>query len=234
MFHKDSRGRLSLHSVNAFVEFPFLFGCNPNGNRHCGIPVLTCGRVVDHGDLAVGRPDLIRLLGIKGNLGRYQLCISAVVNDSYGSGNILAGLAVAREHDRTALESEMTDGLCIGVGIDIRGVDDLRAHIELDGDFIAALPCTFNDTVGAGCSFDRFTVDGNRCFLAPCGDAQRKCKCIVRIGADLDLCDIADRIVVIADGRVRTEGDAKDVLPSLLENEKSCHCPLGKNAKETY
>ena len=46
--------------------------------------------------------------------------------------------------------------------------------------------------------------------------------------------DIADRIVVIADGRVRTEGDAKDVLPSLLENEKSCHCPLGKNAKETY
>ena len=46
--------------------------------------------------------------------------------------------------------------------------------------------------------------------------------------------DIADRIVVIADGRVRTEGDAKDVLPSLLENEKSGHCPLGKNVKETH
>ena len=46
--------------------------------------------------------------------------------------------------------------------------------------------------------------------------------------------DIADRIVVIANGKVRTEGDAAEVLPSLLENEKSGHCPLGKNAKETY
>lgn len=46
--------------------------------------------------------------------------------------------------------------------------------------------------------------------------------------------DIADRIVVIADGKVRTEGDSEDILPSLLENEKRGHCPLGKNVKETY
>ncbi len=46
--------------------------------------------------------------------------------------------------------------------------------------------------------------------------------------------DIADRIVVIADGKVRTEGDSGDILPSLLENEKRGHCPLGKNVKETY
>ena len=39
---------------------------------------------------------------------------------------------------------------------------------------------------------------------------------------------IADEIIVIADGRVRTKGTPKEVLPSLLAEEKTMRCPLGK------
>lgn len=46
--------------------------------------------------------------------------------------------------------------------------------------------------------------------------------------------DIADYIVVIANGRVRTSGAKADVLPELLANEKSSRCPLGKSMKEGY
>lgn len=46
--------------------------------------------------------------------------------------------------------------------------------------------------------------------------------------------DIADYIVVIANGRVRTAGAKADVLPELLANEKSSRCPLGKAIKEGY
>lgn len=40
--------------------------------------------------------------------------------------------------------------------------------------------------------------------------------------------NIADEIVVIADGRVRAVGPKEKVLPTLLENEKAVHCPRGK------
>ena len=40
--------------------------------------------------------------------------------------------------------------------------------------------------------------------------------------------EIADRIVVLANGKVRQEGAARDVLGSLLAGEKAGLCPLGK------
>ena len=39
---------------------------------------------------------------------------------------------------------------------------------------------------------------------------------------------IADEIVVIADGRVRSSGPREEILPSLLNNEITPFCPLGK------
>lgn len=39
---------------------------------------------------------------------------------------------------------------------------------------------------------------------------------------------IADEILVIADGKVRTQGDAKTVLPTLLQGEKVTDCPAGR------
>lgn len=44
--------------------------------------------------------------------------------------------------------------------------------------------------------------------------------------------EIADHIVVIADGRVRTSGRREDVLLELLANEKGVRCPLGKKMKD--
>lgn len=44
--------------------------------------------------------------------------------------------------------------------------------------------------------------------------------------------EIADRIVVIADGRIRTEGTREKILPELLMGEKGARCPLGKDRKE--
>jgi len=46
--------------------------------------------------------------------------------------------------------------------------------------------------------------------------------------------DIADYIVVIADGKVRTSGSREDVLPALLSEEKKPRCPLGKAVREGY
>ena len=40
--------------------------------------------------------------------------------------------------------------------------------------------------------------------------------------------DIADYIIVIADGKVRMAGDKEEVLPGLLDEEKGTNCPLGK------
>lgn len=40
--------------------------------------------------------------------------------------------------------------------------------------------------------------------------------------------EIADDIVVVADGAVRQAGPREDVLPALLAGEKAGRCPLGK------
>lgn len=43
--------------------------------------------------------------------------------------------------------------------------------------------------------------------------------------------DIADYVVVIADGTVRAYGDKETVLPQLLTEDKEKRCPLGKDRK---
>ena len=41
---------------------------------------------------------------------------------------------------------------------------------------------------------------------------------------------IADDIIVIADGYVRSAGPREEILPTLLADEKSPRCPLGKES----
>ncbi len=43
--------------------------------------------------------------------------------------------------------------------------------------------------------------------------------------------DIADNIIVIADGKIRMQGDKDEILPQLLAGEKGNKCPLGKDKK---
>lgn len=43
--------------------------------------------------------------------------------------------------------------------------------------------------------------------------------------------EIADNIVVIADGKIRMQGGKETVLPELLGEEKGKKCPLGKDRK---
>ena len=40
--------------------------------------------------------------------------------------------------------------------------------------------------------------------------------------------EIADEIIVIADGKVRQAGPREDVLPALLNDERAARCPLGR------
>ena len=40
--------------------------------------------------------------------------------------------------------------------------------------------------------------------------------------------EIADEIIVIADGKIRTSGSKKDIMPVLLENEYGGKCPEGR------
>jgi Fe-S cluster assembly ATP-binding protein len=42
--------------------------------------------------------------------------------------------------------------------------------------------------------------------------------------------EIADDIIVIADGAIRTHGPKDEVLPQLLEGEITGHCPVGSSA----
>lgn len=39
---------------------------------------------------------------------------------------------------------------------------------------------------------------------------------------------IADEIIVVADGKIRAVGSKKEVLPTLLSEEKTTRCPLGR------
>ena len=40
--------------------------------------------------------------------------------------------------------------------------------------------------------------------------------------------NIADEIVVIADGKVNARGTRQEIMPTLLADEKAAHCPRGK------
>ena len=43
------------------------------------------------------------------------------------------------------------------------------------------------------------------------------------------LLEIADNIIVIADGKVRLAGPGEEILPQLMNDEKSGECPIGKD-----
>ena len=39
--------------------------------------------------------------------------------------------------------------------------------------------------------------------------------------------NIADEIIVIADGKVKARGSRQEIMPTLLADEKAAHCPRG-------
>ena len=43
--------------------------------------------------------------------------------------------------------------------------------------------------------------------------------------------EIADEIVVVANGYVRAAGDRKVILPALLDDERAARCPWGKEGE---
>ena len=60
-------------------------------------------------------------------------------------------------------------------------------------------------------------------------DLRRTCRgTLLIISHQERILNIADEIVVIANGYVRAAGAAKEILPTLLANEKAAICPLGK------
>ncbi len=61
---------------------------------------------------------------------------------------------------------------------------------------------------------------------------KEKDKALLVISHQERLLEIADEIVVIADGRVRISGPAGEILPKLMHDEKSGGCPIGKFEKE--
>ncbi len=56
-------------------------------------------------------------------------------------------------------------------------------------------------------------------------------KALLVISHQERLLEIADEIVVIADGKVRISGPGKEIMPQLMEGEKSRVCPIGKEMK---
>ena len=53
-------------------------------------------------------------------------------------------------------------------------------------------------------------------------------KALLVISHQERLLEIADEIVVIVDGKVRIAGPGKEIMPQLMEGEKSGSCPIGK------
>lgn len=58
---------------------------------------------------------------------------------------------------------------------------------------------------------------------------QERKRALLVISHQERILEIADQIVVIAEGKVRTAGRRNDVLPSLLEEERRSRCPRGKD-----
>ena len=56
-----------------------------------------------------------------------------------------------------------------------------------------------------------------------------KDKVLLVISHQERLLEIADNIIVIADGKVRIAGPGKEILPQLMNDEKSGSCPIGKD-----
>ena len=56
-------------------------------------------------------------------------------------------------------------------------------------------------------------------------------KALLVISHQERLLEIADEIVVIGEGNVRISGPGKEIMPQLLETEKSGSCPIGKEMR---
>lgn len=69
---------------------------------------------------------------------------------------------------------------------------------------------SFNNLIDA---FERLKTEGGHSLLV--------------ISHQERIMEIADYVVVIANGKVRTMGDRAEVLPELLADEKKARCPLG-------
>ena len=67
-------------------------------------------------------------------------------------------------------------------------------------------------------AFERLKAEGSRSLLV--------------ISHQERIMEIADNIVVIAGGKVRTCGKKDDVLPTLLADEKTERCPMDKAKRE--
>ncbi len=61
---------------------------------------------------------------------------------------------------------------------------------------------------------------------------KEKDKAILVISHQERLLEIADEIIVIAGGRVRISGPGDEILPQLMQDEKSGGCPIGKMDEE--
>lgn len=57
---------------------------------------------------------------------------------------------------------------------------------------------------------------------------KEKDKSLLVISHQERLLEIADEIAVIVDGKVRIAGPGKEIMPQLMEGEKSGSCPMGK------
>ena len=57
-------------------------------------------------------------------------------------------------------------------------------------------------------------------------------KALLIISHQERIMEIADEIVVIADGKVRTSGKADEVLPKLFASDKAIRCPRGMDKQE--
>lgn len=57
---------------------------------------------------------------------------------------------------------------------------------------------------------------------------KKKDKALLVISHQERLLEIADEIVVLADGKVRIAGPGKEILPQLMAHEKAGGCPVGK------
>lgn len=62
-------------------------------------------------------------------------------------------------------------------------------------------------------------------------EMQRQEQTLLIISHQERILSIADEIVVVADGKIRTQGSREEILPTLLENERAARCPLGKEER---
>lgn len=63
---------------------------------------------------------------------------------------------------------------------------------------------------------------------------QKEAHMLLIISHQERILSIADEIVVVANGKVRTKGTRNEILPTLLEDERMARCPLGKEERQAW